>query len=95
MPKFIPRQGQHKFVTRTKHNTSKFESAVGSDATEHIQAAKAEIEEKKQRMKGAVDKRKVAERGHKNTVDPWACLGERGGISRTIDRIVIKALPAC
>jgi ATP-dependent RNA helicase DHX37/DHR1 len=51
MPKFVPRQRKHKVIARSKQNASYAEPAVDSNAVEHIPAAKAEIEEKKRRMK--------------------------------------------
>src|SRR6266536_1769018 len=51
MPKFVPRQRKHKVLARNKGNGGKSEPVVDSNAVEHIPAAKAEIEEKKRRMK--------------------------------------------
>jgi ATP-dependent RNA helicase DHX37/DHR1 len=51
MPKFVPRQRKHKVRARASHNGAQSEPAVDSNAVEHIPAAKAEIEEKKRRMK--------------------------------------------
>lgn len=51
MPKFVPRQRKHKVLSRSKGNGAKSEPVLDSNAVEHIPAAKAEIEEKKRRMK--------------------------------------------
>ena len=51
MPKFVPRQRKHKVIARSKKHAGQSEPAVDSNAVEHIPAAKAEIEEKKRRMK--------------------------------------------
>ena len=51
MPKFVPRQRKHKVLARSKENGAKSEPVLDSNAVEHIPAAKAEIEEKKRRMK--------------------------------------------
>jgi ATP-dependent RNA helicase DHX37/DHR1 len=51
MPRFVPRQRKHKVIARSKQHATHSEPAVDSNAVEHIPAAKAEIEEKKRRMK--------------------------------------------
>ncbi|PMD43003.1 DEAH-box RNA helicase [Hyaloscypha variabilis F] len=51
MPKFVPRQRKHKVIARSKQHAGHSEPAVDSNAVEHIPAAKAEIDEKKSRMK--------------------------------------------
>ncbi|KAH8771581.1 DEAH-box RNA helicase [Hyaloscypha sp. PMI_1271] len=51
MPKFVPRQRKHKVIARSKQHAGHSEPAVDSNAVEHIPQAKAEIDEKKQRMK--------------------------------------------
>jgi ATP-dependent RNA helicase DHX37/DHR1 len=51
MPKFVPRQRKHKALARSKGKGREPEPTVDSNAVEHIPAAKAELEEKKRRMK--------------------------------------------
>ncbi len=51
MPKFVPRQRKHKVIARSNKHAGQSGPAVDSNAVEHIPAAKAEIEEKKRRMK--------------------------------------------
>ena len=50
MPKFVPRQRKHKVLARAKAKSHDAEP-IDSNAVEHIPAVKAEIEEKKQRLK--------------------------------------------
>jgi ATP-dependent RNA helicase DHX37/DHR1 len=51
MPKFVPRQRKHKVIARSKQHAGHSEPEIDSNAVEHLPAAKAEIEEKKRRMK--------------------------------------------
>jgi ATP-dependent RNA helicase DHX37/DHR1 len=48
-PKFVPRQRKHKVLARSKGNTN--QSNVDSNAVEFIPTARAELEEKKRRLK--------------------------------------------
>jgi ATP-dependent RNA helicase DHX37/DHR1 len=52
MPKFVPRQRKHKVLARTKQISRAVGAEVDSNAVEHIPTAKAELEEKKRRLKG-------------------------------------------
>lgn len=51
MGKFVPRQRKHKVLARQKRQHESSEHAVDSNAVEVLPAAKADLEEKKQRMK--------------------------------------------
>jgi ATP-dependent RNA helicase DHX37/DHR1 len=55
MPKFVPRQRKHKVLARKKSNGDS-QPSVDSNVVEHIPVAKAEIEEKKRRMKEELQK---------------------------------------
>lgn len=51
MPKFVPRIRKHKVLARLKEKTRNAEPIPDTNAVEHVPAAKAEMEEKKRRMK--------------------------------------------
>jgi ATP-dependent RNA helicase DHX37/DHR1 len=51
MPKFVPRQRKHKVLARLKDKTRNVEPIADTNVVEHIPKAKAELEEKKRRMK--------------------------------------------
>ena len=50
MPKFVPRQRKHKVLARAKKKSAS-QLIADTNVVEHIPAAKAELEEKKRRMK--------------------------------------------
>jgi ATP-dependent RNA helicase DHX37/DHR1 len=64
-PKFVPRQRKHKVLARQKHHNGPSEEQNDSNAVEHIPAAKAQLEEKKQRMKEELKKHGVKVSGKK------------------------------
>jgi hypothetical protein len=64
-PKFVPRQRKHKVLARQKHHNGPSEEQNDSNAVEHIPAAKAQLEEKKQRMKEELKKDGVKVSGKK------------------------------
>jgi ATP-dependent RNA helicase DHX37/DHR1 len=51
MPKFVPRQRKHKVIARSKNYGETSNSAVDSNVVEFVPSAKAEVEEKKRRIR--------------------------------------------
>ena len=64
MPKFVPRQRKHKILARSSSKTHTNDS-FDSNAVEHIPAAKADIEEKKQALREDLRKRESKISGKK------------------------------
>lgn len=55
-PKFVARQRKHKVLARLKEKSRNSEPIIDTNATEHIPAAKAELDEKKRLLKEELQK---------------------------------------